>query len=148
MNARRDHCFEIVSAEGLESELSLVCAATGDSLAGIFGPRSMTWRVDREAAVFLGAGRALLLQLAHPWVATAIEQHSDTFADPISRFHRTFSVVFTMVFGRLEQNRACCSLPVHRHQPFRLLRQDYTPTHRRLGRNSLCFSVCRILLGA
>jgi len=64
----------------------------------------MTWRVDREAAVFLGAGRALLLQLAHPWVATAIEQHSDTFADPISRFHRTFSVVFTMVFGRLEQS--------------------------------------------
>ena len=74
------------------------------SLAGIFGPRSMTWRVDREAAIFLGAGRALLLQLAHPWVAAAIEQHSDTFADPISRFHRTFSVVFTMVFGRLEQS--------------------------------------------
>ena len=74
------------------------------SLAGIFGPRSMTWRVDREAAIFFGAGRALLLQLAHPWVAAAIEQHSDTFADPISRFHRTFSVVFTMVFGRLEQS--------------------------------------------
>jgi uncharacterized protein (DUF2236 family) len=103
MNARREHCFEFVGAEGLESELSLLCAATDDSLAGIFGPRSMTWRVDREAAVFLGAGRALLLQLAHPWVATAIEQHSDTFADPIGRFHRTFSVVFTMVFGRLEQ---------------------------------------------
>ena len=64
----------------------------------------MTWRVNREAAIFLGAGRALLLQLAHPWVAAAIEQHSDTFADPISRFHRTFSVVFTMVFGRLEQS--------------------------------------------
>ena len=46
----------------------------------------------------------MLLQLAHPWVAAAIEQHSDTFADPISRFHRTFSVVFTMVFGRLEQS--------------------------------------------
>jgi uncharacterized membrane protein len=25
---------------------------------------------------------------------------------------------------------------------------SYTPTHRRLGRNSLCFSVWRILLGA
>jgi uncharacterized protein (DUF2236 family) len=64
----------------------------------------MTWRVDREAAIFLGAGRALLLQLAHPWVAAAIGQHSHAFADPIGRFHRTFSVVLTMVFGRLEQS--------------------------------------------
>jgi uncharacterized protein (DUF2236 family) len=64
----------------------------------------MSWRVDREAASFLGAGRALLLQLAHPWVAAAIEHHSDTFADPIARFHRTFGSVFTMVFGRLEQS--------------------------------------------
>jgi uncharacterized protein (DUF2236 family) len=54
--------------------------------------------------VFLGAGRALLLQLAHPWVATAIEQHSDAFAHPIGRFHRTFSAVYTMVFGTVEQS--------------------------------------------
>ena len=99
MSATRDHSFEIVGAETLECELNQVRAAAAGSLAGIFGPRSMTWRVDREAAIFLGAGRALLLQLAHPWVAAAIEQHSDTFADPISRFHRTFGVVFTMVFG-------------------------------------------------
>jgi uncharacterized protein (DUF2236 family) len=104
MNATRDHSFEIVGAETLECELNQVRAAAAGSLAGIFGPRSMTWRVDREAAIFLGAGRALLLQLAHPWIAAAIGQHSDTFADPISRFHRTFSVVFTMVFGRLEQS--------------------------------------------
>jgi len=104
MNATRDHSFEIVGAETLECELNQVRAAAAGSLAGIFGPRSVTWRVDREAAIFLGAGRALLLQLAHPWVAAAIGQHSDTFADPISRFHRTFSVVFTMVFGRLEQS--------------------------------------------
>ena len=35
MNARRDHCFAIGCAEELESELSLVYAATGDPLAGI-----------------------------------------------------------------------------------------------------------------
>jgi len=58
----------------------------------------------REAAIFLGAGRALLLQLAHPWIAAAIEQHSGTFANPIGRFHRTFSTVFTMVFGTLAQS--------------------------------------------
>jgi uncharacterized protein (DUF2236 family) len=32
----------------------------------------MTWRVNREAILFLAAGRALLLQLAHPWVAAAV----------------------------------------------------------------------------
>ena len=65
MNATRDHSFELVGAETLECELNQVRVAAAGSLAGIFGPRSMTWRVDREAAIFLGAGRALLLQLAH-----------------------------------------------------------------------------------
>ena len=53
--------------------------------------------------MFLGAGRALLLQLAHPWVATAIAGHSRVIADPIGRFHRTFRTMFTMVFGTLDQ---------------------------------------------
>jgi uncharacterized protein (DUF2236 family) len=93
----------IVTGAGLEHELAMVqSAATGDS-AGIFGPHSVIWRVDREAAVFLGAGRALLLQLAHPWVAAAIAQHSRSLTDPIGRFHRTFGIVFTMVFGTTDQ---------------------------------------------
>jgi uncharacterized protein (DUF2236 family) len=105
MNARTEHdSLEIVSTERLECELTLVRSAAADSLAGVFGPRSITWQVDREAAIFLGAGRALLLQLAHPWVAAAVAQHSDTFANPIGRFHRTFGTVFTMVFGTLAQS--------------------------------------------
>ena len=65
MNVPRDHDpLEIVSTENLERELTLVRGAAAGSLAGVFGPRSITWQVDREAAIFLGAGRALLLQLA------------------------------------------------------------------------------------
>jgi uncharacterized protein (DUF2236 family) len=67
----------------------------------------------------LGAGRALLLQLAHPWVAAAIEQHSDTFQDPIRRFHRTFSVMFTMVFGTLEQSLSASRRLHRRHAAIR-----------------------------
>lgn len=105
MNASTpDGKIQVVDADSLERELNRVRAAAAGPLAGIFGPQSVTWRVDREAAIFLGAGRALLLQLAHPWVAAAIERHSRTFADPIGRFHRTFSVVFAMVFGSLEQS--------------------------------------------
>ncbi len=71
--------------------------------SGVFGPDSLSWQVHRESALFLGAGRAALLQLAHPWVATALEQHSTVMSRPIARFHNTFRIVFAMVFGSLEQ---------------------------------------------
>jgi uncharacterized protein (DUF2236 family) len=89
----------IVTEADLENELTMVRSAAAGGPAGIFGPESLIWRIDREAAIFLGAGRALLLQLAHPWVAAAIARHSRSLADPIGRFHRTFNIVFTMVFG-------------------------------------------------
>jgi uncharacterized protein (DUF2236 family) len=107
--------LEIVRADSLECELNRVCGAAAGSLSGVFGPRSISWQVNREAAIFLGAGRALLLQLAHPWIAAAVEQHSDTFANPIGRFHRTFSTVFTMVFGTLGQSFGAARRLHHRH---------------------------------
>jgi uncharacterized protein (DUF2236 family) len=93
-----------VSNESLERELHRVGASAAGAGQGVFGPRSVTWQIDRESAIFLGAGRALLLQLAHPWVAAAIENHFDAFADPVGRFHRTFGTVFAMVFGTLDQS--------------------------------------------
>ena len=74
-----------------------------DRRAGVFGPDSMMWRVHREAGLFLGAGRAALLQLAHPWVAQAIQDHSKVMDRPIVRFHNTFRVVYAMIFGSLDQ---------------------------------------------
>jgi uncharacterized protein (DUF2236 family) len=87
----------------LNSQLSFVAKHAVGPVEGVFGPASVTWRVSREAAIFLGAGRALLLQLAHPFVSAAIAEHSTALADPIGRFHRTFSLVFSLVFGNLEQ---------------------------------------------
>src|SRR6516162_11661047 len=52
----------IVGEADLERELALIRAGVDESPAGVFGPGSMMWRIDREAAIFLGAGRALLLQ--------------------------------------------------------------------------------------
>ncbi|AMA56965.1 oxygenase MpaB family protein [Bradyrhizobium sp. CCGE-LA001] len=93
----------MVSVNDLESALDHVRADAAGPVAGVFGPASITWQIDREAVIFLGAGRALLLQLAHPWVAAAIAEHSKTLADPIGRFHRTFDIVFPMVFGSLDR---------------------------------------------
>jgi uncharacterized protein (DUF2236 family) len=105
----------IVAEADLERELAFVRSRAAGALAGVFGPNSVAWRVDREAAIFLGAGRALLLQLAHPWVAAAIAQHSRTLADPIGRFHRTFNVAFTMVFGSTSQALAAARRLHRRH---------------------------------
>jgi uncharacterized protein (DUF2236 family) len=93
----------IVTEADLERELAIVCSVAAGSPAGVFGSDSVIWGIDREAAIFLAAGRAMLLQLAHPWVSAAITQHSRTLTDPIGRFHRTFNVVFTMVFGATNQ---------------------------------------------
>nr|WP_249798298.1 oxygenase MpaB family protein [Bradyrhizobium zhengyangense] len=95
--------MQVVSANDLELALDQVRARAAGPVPGVFGPDTVTWRIDREAVIFLGAGRALLLQLAHPWVAAAIAEHSKTFADPIGRFHRTFDIVFAMVFGSLDR---------------------------------------------
>ena len=97
-----EESFEPVDRDAFERRLDAVRSAVTDPAAGVFGPASMTWRVDREAALFLGAGRALLLQLAHPWVAAAIADHSRALDDPLGRFHRTFGIVFAMVFGTLD----------------------------------------------
>jgi len=105
----------LLSDVDFENSLDAVRAAAAGPVKGIFGPDSLTWRVDREAAIFLGAGRALLLQLAHPWVAAAISEHSRTFADPVGRFHRTFNITFTMVFGTLDQALAASRRLHRRH---------------------------------
>ncbi len=93
----------MINDHDLEVQLRFVHAHAAGSVAGVFGPDSVTWKVDREAAIFLGAGRALLLQLAHPWVATAIAEHSKVLNDPIGLFHCTFRAMFMMVFGTFDQ---------------------------------------------
>lgn len=101
---------QLVSPSASESLIANAArAAAGldpSGRAGLFGPGSITWRINRESALFLGAGRAALLQLAHPWVATALEHHSTLMRRPIARFHSTFRIVFTMVFGSLDQATA------------------------------------------
>jgi uncharacterized protein (DUF2236 family) len=105
----------VVTAADLETQLAIVCSAAVGGPAGIYGPNSVAWRLDREAAVFLGAGRALLLQLAHPWVASAIAEHSRTLSDPIGRFQRTFNITLTMVFGTTDQALAAARRLHRRH---------------------------------
>lgn len=110
---------EPVGAADLEACLAraVADAPSGwpDGRAGLFGPDSALWRVDRESLVFLGAARALLLQLAHPWVAEGVAAHSVALDDPLGRFHRTFGHVYSMVFGTVDQALAASRRLHRRH---------------------------------
>ena len=97
------HTSRTVSLPDLERNIAAAEQRAANPIEGIFGPDSVSWRINRESALFLGAGRAALLQLAHPWVAAALDQHSSLLSRPIARFHNTFRFVFTMIFGSAPQ---------------------------------------------
>ncbi len=92
-----------VTRPELEERLAYLRGRMGDPRAGIYGPGTVSWEVNRESVTMLGGGCAALMQLAHPWVAHSIEQHSATKTDPAGRFQRTFGHIFRMVFGDLDQ---------------------------------------------
>jgi uncharacterized protein (DUF2236 family) len=71
-------------------------------LPGLYAEDSITRRVNRENVLFLGGGRALLMQLAHPKVAAGVDEHSDFRTHPIRRLRRTILMTMAIVFGDRE----------------------------------------------
>ena len=76
-------------------------------LAGLYGPGSEAWALNREAMLLLGAApRALLLQLAHPQVAAGVADHSDFRTDPWARLRATLRSYLAIVYGTRSAARA------------------------------------------
>ena len=65
----------------------------------MFGPGSLTWRINGESVLLLGGGRALILQVAHPGVAAGVAQFSNYRAEPWKRLYRTLDTTIQIVFG-------------------------------------------------
>ncbi len=76
---------------------------TGDEGAGWFAKGSMIRQMGQEALSLLGAGRAILLQLAHPLVAAGVHDHSQFQTDPRIRLFGTLELMHKIVFGRQRQ---------------------------------------------
>jgi uncharacterized protein (DUF2236 family) len=70
---------------------------------GLFGPDSVTWRVQSDPTMWLAGLRALLLQAVHPAAMAGVIDHSDFRADPWGRLTRTADYVGTVTFGSTEQ---------------------------------------------
>jgi len=57
-------------------------------------------------ALLLGGGRALLMQLAHPKVASGVGDHSHFKEDPIGRLYATMNAMWSIVFDERDQAQA------------------------------------------
>jgi uncharacterized protein (DUF2236 family) len=71
--------------------------------AGLFGPGSVTWKVNREGVLLLGGGTALILQVAHPLVAAGVAELSNYREDPWGRLYRTLDLTTRIVFGTRDE---------------------------------------------
>jgi uncharacterized protein (DUF2236 family) len=65
-------------------------------------PGSVTWRRAGDARLMIGAGYALLLQVAHPVVGAGVHEHSNFREDPWGRLVRTLDYTNTLVYGTPE----------------------------------------------
>ena len=65
----------------------------------MFGPASLTWRINGEAVLLLGGGRALILQVAHPGVAAGVARFSNYREEPWKRLYRTLDTTLKIAFG-------------------------------------------------
>lgn len=87
--------------ERFERCLAEVEARAAGPVEGVFGPGSAVWRLLRELSVPLFGLRAVLLQIAHPAIATAGAVDSDVRRAFLPRARRTFSTMYTFFFGDL-----------------------------------------------
>ena len=88
-------------------------------------PVVVAQRVNREAVVVLGWGRAVLMQLAHPLVAAGVAAHSrfdDGTLAYVERMRRTIGAMLSLTFGTEAQVRATAARinAVHRRVHGRL----------------------------
>ena len=71
--------------------------------AGLFGPGSASWQVNRETTVLFGGARALLMQASHPLVLAGARQTGFYERDPWKRLERTLQLTYKITFGTREE---------------------------------------------
>ena len=67
--------------------------------AGLFGPQSLVWRVNRDRAFPLAGMRSLMVQALHPLAMAGVAEHSDWQRDPFGRLAATSGYVLTVTYG-------------------------------------------------
>lgn len=74
--------------------------AGSDETVGLFEPDAVIRTIVGDGAtVLLPAGRAILLQLAHPSVARGVAEHSDFTSRPVDRLRGSLGYIYGTVLG-------------------------------------------------
>jgi len=66
---------------------------------GLFGPRSLVWRVHRDRSFPLAAIRSLMVQALHPLAMAGVAEHSTWREDPFGRLAATSGYILTTTYG-------------------------------------------------
>jgi uncharacterized protein (DUF2236 family) len=66
---------------------------------GLFGPRSLVWRVHRDRSFPLAGMRSLMVQALHPLAMAGVAEHSTWQQDPFGRLAATGGYVLTVTYG-------------------------------------------------
>jgi uncharacterized protein (DUF2236 family) len=67
--------------------------------SGLFGPKSLVWRVHRDRSFPVAGMRSLMVQALHPLAMAGVAQHSDWKRDPFGRLTATSGYVLTVTYG-------------------------------------------------
>lgn len=105
-----------LSEEEISPFLNGIAGFVRDPKVGLFGPDSVFWEVNRHTLVyFLGAVQSVQMQLCHPWIATAVFEHSKIMSDPKQRAQLTYTYLWSLIYGDLNmvQNKAKALFKVH-----------------------------------
>eukprot|EP00924_Labyrinthula_sp_SR-Ha-C_P015253 snap_masked-scaffold_9-processed-gene-12.37-mRNA-1 protein AED:1.00 eAED:1.00 QI:0/0/0/0/1/1/3/0/329 len=76
-------------------------------------------KISRESINFFASGRAVLLQLAHPYVSLGISSHSSLQKSPNSvqrRFYKTFLHVFSITFSSVQKVKLSSQVVRRQHE--------------------------------
>jgi uncharacterized protein (DUF2236 family) len=77
-----------------------------NSERGLFGPKSVTWKVHAHPVLIVGGLRALMIQALHPLAMAGVAQYSDFRSDPLRRLRGTARYVHAVTFGDAATARA------------------------------------------
>ncbi len=84
---------------------------------GLFGPKSLVWRVNRDRSFPLAGMRSLMIQALHPLAMAGVAQHSNWRLDPFGRLAATSGYVLTTTYADTESALAAANSSLQRRGP-------------------------------
>lgn len=85
--------------------------------------------VAPESVLLAGAGRAILLQLAHPAVGHGVARHSSFAVDPLKRFHGTLAYIYALSNGTPGQRKTVQKQVQRAHLPVKAAASGKGPAY-------------------